>query len=67
MIQPSKMQTFLARHPELDYDQLDGTLKAISRITKTSPDTLLAVALTDNKCSAYLIKTVLKFQSQITA
>ena len=67
MIQRSKIQTFLARHPELEYDQLDGTLKAISRITETSPDTLLAVALIIKEAELYLVKATLEFQAQITS
>ena len=67
MIQRSKIQTFLARHPELEYDQLDGTLKAISRITETSADTLLAVALISLEADRYLVKATLEFQAQITS
>ena len=67
MHKQSKMVQFITRYPQLDYGQLDGTLKAISRLTKASPDTLLAVALVDRDCAAYLVKTVMKFQDQIEA
>ena len=60
----SRMQGFLARYPELDYSQLDGVLKHISRITKTSPDTLLVAAMADKDCGRYLANLTLKLQGQ---
>jgi hypothetical protein len=58
------MQGFLMRYPELEYSQLDGVLKHISRITKTSPDTLLVAAMADKDCGRYLANLTLKLQGQ---
>jgi hypothetical protein len=52
------------RYPELEYSQLDGVLKHISRITKTSPDTLLVAAMADKDCGRYLANLTLKLQGQ---
>jgi len=60
----SRMQGFLMRYPELEYSQLDGVLKHISRITKTSPDMLLVAALADKDCGRYLANLTLKLQRQ---
>ena len=60
----TRMQNFLARYPELEYSQLDGVLKHISRITKTSPDTLLVAAMADKDCGRYLANLTLKLQGQ---
>jgi hypothetical protein len=67
MRQISKMRSFMNLYPELDYSQLDGLLKHISRITKASPDRLLDSALIDKDCGEYLAKATLKFQAQITS
>ena len=64
MAQLSKMQKFLARHPELEYDQLDGALKAMSRSAKVSPDSLLAVALIVKEAQLQLASAVLRLQAQ---
>lgn len=63
----TRMQSFLARYPELEYSQLDGVLKHISRITKTSPDTLLVAAMADKDCGRYLANITLKLQGQSSA
>jgi hypothetical protein len=60
----TRMNGFLKRYPHLEYSHLDTTLKHISRITKTSPDTLLVAAMTDLDCGRYLANLTLKLQGQ---
>ena len=52
------LRQFTTKHPKVDYCNLVGILEHISRITKTSPDTLLAVALVDRQAANYLIRCV---------
>jgi hypothetical protein len=52
------LRQFTAKHPKVDYCNLVGILEHISRITKTSPDTLLAVALVDRQAANYLVRCV---------
>lgn len=63
----TRMKNFLTRYPDLEYSQLDGVLKHISRITKTSPDTLLVAAMADLDCGRYLANLTRKLQGQSSA
>lgn len=63
----NSMRQFMAKHPETDYNNLDGILKAISRITKASPDYLLSVALTDTQAQDYLLRVLSKLDNKKVA
>ena len=60
----NSMRQFMAKHPGTDYNNLDGVLKHISRITKASPDTLLAVALVDRQARDYLLGVLKRLESK---
>jgi hypothetical protein len=65
MLKPSKMVQFLSLYPQLDYGQLDGVVKHISRNIKQSPDNILYAALVDSEYAKILVKRTMFFQSQI--
>jgi hypothetical protein len=65
MLKPSKMVQFLSLYPQLDYGQLDGVVKHISRRIKQSPDDILYAALVDSEYAKILVKRTMFFQSQI--
>ena len=67
MRQPSKMVQFLSLYPQLDYGQLDGIVKHISRRIKQSPDNILFTALVDKEYANILVKRTMYFQAQVTA
>jgi hypothetical protein len=65
MLQPSKMVQFLSLYPQLDYGQLDGVVKQISRNIKQSPDKILAIAMVDRQWARIIVEKTMFFQSQI--
>ena len=67
MRQSSKMVQFLNLYPQLDYGQLDGIVKHISRRIKQSPDNILFTALVDKEYAELLVKRTMYFQAQVTA
>jgi hypothetical protein len=67
MRQPSKMVQFLNLYPQLDYGQLDGIVKHISRNIKQSPDNILFAALVDKEYAELLVKRTMYFQAQVNA
>jgi len=67
MLQPSKMVQFLSLYPQLDYGQLDGVVKQISRNIKQSPDKILATAMVDRQWARIIVEKTMFFQAQVTA
>lgn len=67
MLQPSKMVQFLSLYPQLDYGQLDGVVKHISRNIKQSPDKILATAMVDRQWARIIVEKTMFFQAQVTA
>ena len=67
MRQSSKMVQFINLYPQLDYGQLDGIVKHISRRIKQSPDNILFAALVDKEYAELLVKRTMYFQAQVTA
>ena len=67
MLQPSKMVQFLSLYPQLDYGQLDGVVKQISRNIKQSPDKILTTAMVDRQWAQIIVEKTLYFQAQVTA
>jgi hypothetical protein len=67
MLQPSKMVQFLSLYPQLDYGQLDGVVKQISRNIKQSPDKILDTAMVDRQWARIIVEKTMFFQAQVTA
>ena len=67
MLQPSKMVQFLSLYPQLDYGQLDGVVKRISRNMKQSPDKILSIAMVDRQWAQIIVEKTMYFQAQVTA
>lgn len=67
MLQPSKMVQFLSLYPQLDYGQLDGVVKHISRNIKQSPDKILTTAMVDRQWAQIIVEKTMYFQAQVTA
>jgi hypothetical protein len=67
MLQPSKMVQFLSLYPQLDYGQLDGVVKQISRNIKQSPDKILSIAMVDRQWAQIIVEKTMYFQAQVTA
>lgn len=57
------LRQFMVKYPQTDYNNLDGLVKHISRQFGLAPDTILAVALTDNKSARYLIDALKKLEN----
>ena len=57
------MRQFMVEHPETDYNNLDGVLKVISRITEATPLYLLSVALDDEKAREYLLGVLKRLEN----
>ena len=57
------MRQFIDEHPETDYNNLDGVLKAISRITEATPLYLLSTALVDKKARDYLVGVLKRLEN----
>jgi hypothetical protein len=58
------MRQFMAKHPGTDYNNLDGILKVISRITEATPLYILSVALVDEKAREYLLGVLKRLESK---
>lgn len=67
MLKPSKMVQFLSLYPQLDYGQLDGVVKQISRNIKQSPDKILTTAMVDRQYARIIVEKTMYFQAQVTA
>ena len=57
------LRQFMAKYPKTDYNNLDGLVKHLSRQYGLAPDSILAVALTDNKSAKFLLGALKKLEN----
>ena len=57
------LRQFMVKYPKTDYNNLDGLVKHLSRQYGLAPDSILAVALTDNKSAKYLLGALKKLEN----
>jgi hypothetical protein len=57
------LRQFMVKYPKTDYNNLDGLVKHLSRQYGLAPDSILAVALTDNKSAKFLLGALKKLEN----